>query len=407
MSERAFAIQPEPTNIISLHREANGVIERRALQYDPMFDVLAYKQLFSEKPYLEKEEFQRKLDQLDQRTKNNLVTILGERFNLEISVVKYKMVDGKLVSGDHDEPMENVLIRGQQYRLRNGNPIDRERESAEVIGFQKRQAWLKAGKKTLVSISPKGAAGSDYKHHFFDMDENHSNGLTSMSRYTLRLTEEELLTAARKLNQDYPTLAPDEPFDAFFLKNPIATDLSRDQILQILHQNEKSMKTNEFAAKVEKPTRDLRNHYIKRLHEDVSLEEAKGNYKSILKIADLSTGLDTYTADNQKAFQAISQLISQRGEAAAIQQLSTEKLRSVPTNCGLQEETGASAYSVGEFGIFRDGFGTLEISCETCGANYLRTPGILEPRCRFCSGTAGIACQPSQEDSSQELAKAA
>lgn len=419
MAERGFAIQqPEPANIIALfpnapvpiwtkrHQETNKSTERRALQYDPLFDVLAYRQLFDEKPNLTSEEFQRKLDQLDQRTEHNLVTILGERFNLEVSITRYKMVDGKLVNDDHDEAMENIIIRGQQYRLKHGNPQDRPRELAEVIGFRKRQEGLNRGVKTLISISPRGEDGSDYKHHFFDVDEAQPDGTYLMYRYTFKIPHEQIMDAVYRLNPNFPKLKPGQPLDAFLLENPIS-NVPLEKILAVLHQDEKAMKADEFESKVKTPTTALRQHYIKRLHENASPEEVKSNYKSILKMADISTGLDVYTADNKEALQNMSQLISERGTAAAAQELAKGKLRNVPTNCGLQEGEGAEPWSVGEFGLFRDGLGTMWISCESCHAHYIRTAGVLEPRCRYCGGTDGIACEQPQENSPQELAKAA
>ncbi len=76
--------------------------------------------------------------------------------------------------------------------------------------------------------------------------------------------------------------------------------------------------------------------------------------------------------------------------------------REVATPCpaifGTRKEGAHSAFSVGAFGLLRDGAGTLEVHCETCFATYIRTSAILETKCRWCSGTAGIACAPKEED---------
>ncbi|MBI3341774.1 hypothetical protein HY024_01495 [Candidatus Curtissbacteria bacterium] len=390
MQDRAVAtISANPTTISSDH-PCLQISERRANNYEVLFDFGAYKELQNLKPFLEPEEYQRKREQLDARTKNNLLTTLMERFNVQVSQVRYEMVNGKLKSPDHDDPMEDVIVRGQQYRLRNGNPIDRPREVAEVINFQKRQEALKRGAKTNVYISPRGADGTDYIHHFFGTDEVQADGSILTSIYTLKIPHHELLEAIQKLNRNYAKPQPGEPFDAFVIRNSIA-DVPIEKVLSVLHQDESSMPLSEFGVKVEIPTRELRDFYIKRAAEGATEQELSAIRKSMLKLADLSTGKDTFTLDNANALADIQTLTRAHGVQAIIALLATQQLRNVPTNCGIQEST-TSAWSVGEFGFYRDGSGTLQIICKTCGFSYMRTSAILEQGCRLCSGKDGIAC---------------
>lgn len=394
MSERA------PTSITSHpnYKEVTGQSgERRTVSYESRFDWNDYFNLLAQKPYLPPKEFVRLLEQLDGRTENNLVSDLGERFNLEVRITYYNIVNGKLHNVDHDEPMEEVIQRGQRYRLRNGNPLDHPREAAEVIGFSERQKALIDGGKTLVSLSPPGENGSDYRRNFFDLDEGQTASVAKSSRFTMKIAKENLPQIALRLNPNYVLPQYGESLDVHFLKNPIATNLSRQEILKILHDKEKSMNNGEFAAKVETPTQELRQHYIKRLHEGASLQEIEDIRRSILKLADLSVGLDIFTQDNAQAYADITKRVRVDGLGAIVAELAAQELRTVATGCGLQEADSNRPWSVGEFGMNRDGYGTLEISCQTCGAHYLRTPGTLEPRCRYCSGTKGIACEPSEK----------
>ncbi len=389
MPEHATVYAPSPATHTPDHT-CLQINERRANNYEIRFDFAAYKQLQLEQPHLTPQEYQRRLDQLDGRTKNNLLTTLMERFNVQVSQVRFKMVDGKLQHSDHDEPMEDVLIRGQQYRLRNGNPVDFKREETEVLNFQTRQAGLNKGVKTCVSISPRGEAGTDYIHHFFDIDEVQDDGTFTTSRYTLKIPREELPEAARQLDPNFPTQGKDEPLDVFLLRNPIA-NVPTDKILSVLHQDETAMSLEEFGTKVELSTRELRDYYIKRCRQGAAENELTSIRKSMFKLADLATHKDTFTPDNVKTLAQVQLLAKAQGLRAIIAILSQQELRDVPTNCGLPE-SGSNAWSVGEFGLMRDGNGTLQIVCKTCGFQYMRTSGILEKGCRLCSGTAGIVC---------------
>lgn len=59
--------------------------EVNLLAYDPRFDIWASRQLAMLKTQLPTAEYQRRQNQLDLRTRHNLETCLGERFNVEIS----------------------------------------------------------------------------------------------------------------------------------------------------------------------------------------------------------------------------------------------------------------------------------------------------------------------------------
>ena len=211
-----------------------------------------------------------------------------------------------------------------------------------------------------------------------------------MSRYTLKIPDEELVKAAKAIDPNYPDPEPNEPLDAFLLRNPLI-DVSLKKVMSVLHQDESAMPLSEFGVKVELPTRAMRDYYVERAKNGANELELSSIRKTILKLTDLGIGKDTFTPDNIKAFEEAQLMLNTQGPKAVTAHFSTQQIRSVPTNCGLQE-TGSSVYTVGEFGIMRDGSGTQQIICKTCGFEYMRNAGILEPRCRLCSGTDGIAC---------------
>src|SRR3990170_279651 len=76
---------------------------RSIIGYEPLFDTQAYQALTSQENFLSQQEFTRRKEQLDTRTQHNLETALGERYNLQISQVQYRIKDGQFISEEHDE----------------------------------------------------------------------------------------------------------------------------------------------------------------------------------------------------------------------------------------------------------------------------------------------------------------
>src|SRR3972149_471293 len=83
MPERAlnFAL-PNQENL-------NSLAERKALAYDVGFDIHDLKTIQAQRAAIGEKEYRRRLDQFLDRTRFNLITNLGERFNVEISTVTY------------------------------------------------------------------------------------------------------------------------------------------------------------------------------------------------------------------------------------------------------------------------------------------------------------------------------
>lgn len=195
------------------------------LSYDPQFDVDNYTNLrrFSG------EEFKNKKRQLDLYTERQLVTNLGERYHVMLSTNFYDLKEGRLYGENTDEPFENMLIRGRNYRREHGNKIDHSREDAEVVGFLKVQDFMSDEATPLgsmmVSISPPGVKGSSYAHNFYDvftLKEDEFGKYVEARRYSSALTREEYALKASELDERFSRKYV--LTDAEFLSNPIKID---------------------------------------------------------------------------------------------------------------------------------------------------------------------------------------
>src|SRR3990167_9979850 len=134
---------------------------KEILGYEPLFDIQAYQDLTAKENLLSPQEFSRRKTQLDMRTTKNLETMLGERFNVEISQVIYQIRNNQLISPLHDEPFLDVVRLGQRYRQENGSD-ETERELAEVEGFERLQQII------AMSDDPVSSASDLFKLHSED-----------------------------------------------------------------------------------------------------------------------------------------------------------------------------------------------------------------------------------------------
>src|SRR5258708_5788441 len=105
--------------------------------------------------------------------KRQLETHIGERFNVLFSTTRYEVRDGRILGEDSREPFMDVIVRGRDDRLVYGKLIDRDREQAEVTGFQKIEEEVVNPETppgaVILSFSQKGKEGSTYEHNFYDI----------------------------------------------------------------------------------------------------------------------------------------------------------------------------------------------------------------------------------------------
>ena len=366
----------------------------RILGYDPLFDIEAYRRLQGLRLQVSVDEYNRLKNQLNTRTRHNLETALGERFKVELSQVIYQIQDGQLVSSEHDQPFLEIIKRGQKYRQENGSN-DTLRELAEVEGFTKVQDLLVSGNWPLdpkiIVISPRGQEDSIYQHNFFDVWEKDGDRII-MRRYTSSATYEQFRVAAEFL--DPFNNLPGNPTDADFLKTPLITYKQIDEILALFPPDE-GVITRQELANIIAICSQLIENYIN--------NPSSKTFTALLNFADALT----FTPEVKSPYTSrVRMRITPMTVKRLIDFYGSQPARQVATGCGLQlgfrstvsgqwSVVNFSPFSVSEFGIagaLEDQYGTLEIHCEECGANYLRTPGKLEKSCRFCGGKHGIVC---------------
>jgi len=343
--------------------------ERQSLAYDPSFDTQAYYSLETSSNVTSIEEYKRKQEQLDTRTRINLETNLGERYNVELATSTYQIVNGKIQNSQHDEPFEEIIKRGVEHRKIYGNPHDHERERAELAGFQKVQKALSSPDFTdkIVIISPSGTEKSSYQHNFFDIWQKDKKGLVHMSRYTSKNNLAEHFNSAQELNSAFPSTF--ELNDSHFLAHPVITSESTEDILAKLNPQEETMTTKEYQKLIEACTPLILN-YIN----NPTIEA----YNAIL------VGADKHVFEPE----LLKNLIASQPIEYIIQSFAQIPVRTVSTSCGSQSGfttrseiiSGLLPFSVSDFGTFQED--TSDFPCPRCGHIIKYGSGTKEcPEC--------------------------
>ena len=364
---------------------------RPILGYDPLFDIQAHQDLLLQKNYISPQEFARRKAQLNVRTQRNLETTLGERFNVEVSKVTYEIKNNQLISPLHDEPFIDIIKRGQRYRQENGSG-DVERELAEVEGFERLQQIIAmsddpvsseaslnkseaddtGSELKIIIISPQGKPNSIYQHNFLDVYEKKGNQVT-MTRYTTTASYNEFRQAADKIDP-FNNLSA-KPTDADFLKNPLSTYQSIEDILNIFPPHE-AVITQEDLEKIVEICSQIILDYVN--------NPSQLTFNALLNFADhtlqILKGSGPQTNHPIKPFE-VAQVISHFGYLP---------IRQVAAGCGPQSGSlsmvKSSPFSVAEFafpGQLATSEDTSDFPCPRCG--YIITYGAGIKKCPGCS----------------------
>src|SRR3989344_694070 len=318
--------------------------------------------------------------------RKNLEADLGERFNIEISQVEYIFDGPFLKSTQTDEPFIETIKRGIQNRQNYAGSHDRRRELAEFENFNKVQTyfWEDDNPDTcVITIAARGSKGSCYQHNFFDVYEQTTDGKIPMTRYASQMSIDQFKNAAKQIGPDFDS----EPQvdDVYFLRNPIKTKLSKNQLLDIFHPDHDALKVKDNRALVS-ACQLLIEGYIK--------DPSERRRRILLNFA------DDFIFKPQTRKELTLKMQNPDFLPMLSAQLAARPVRYVLTGCGAQGDQisifNSAPFSVAEFGIantsLEDQYGTLEIHCEECGVTYLRDRGKLEKNCRRCGGTRGITC---------------
>lgn len=243
--------------------------------YYPEFDMQGY-QVLHEWQAEDEKELHREIARQDSLTQKNLETMLGERCNVMLSEYRYDIRDGRVYAQDSDEPFIDIIKRGREFRLKNGKQIDRAREEAEVIGFEKIEETLTDPQTPegtmMISISPPGDKESSYQKNFYDVFIGRGEGdekYIETRRYSSALVPEEYIEKINVIDKKYAAQRNATAED--FLANPLTVapnGITPDDLHEYLHTDHDFFNTADFHKYIVSPTQIFMDRYIDQLKKD-------------------------------------------------------------------------------------------------------------------------------------------
>lgn len=311
-------------------------------------------------------------------------TFLGERLNVLLSKNKYEIKNNLVYGQDMEEPFVEVIKRGVDYRkqVEGENRVDKKREEAEVKGFLKTQEVM-CNPNTpigtmMLSISPQGGRNSLYQHNFYDiftLKEFEGRRFIEVRRYSSALTPAEYKDKLKPLSY-----MGDVVDDADFLSHPVKIDNiffeNADQIHSYLHKNHDFTQVKDF-EKILLSLESLKREYIQKRNPRI--------LDAMMNKADMKAGFyDDFTIS--------CTLLTVDQE---IDFLGRQPVRQVLAGCGssgsVSGDKKSSPFSVSDFGIGDDKFGSAEFECPECGKTNIRPKDELLKNCQHC-GSNKVAC---------------
>ena len=384
-------------------------IPEASLAYNTKLDVKAYLALKESGQYLNPEAYQKKLATLNNLTRLNLQTSLGERYNVELFQINYYIEDGLIKHSLYQEPFIDTIRRGQQFRLANGS-TDVAREIAEIVGFEKVGAILideePGGEKKVVVISPKGVQDSIYQHNFFDVYQGDKDGQIVMSRFTCKFSYREFYDAATNID---PFVAlPKNPKDVDFLANPLIIYQNIGDIQKTFHPQEATMSHYQYQELLE-VCAPLIACYLKALT-NPNFSEVTKIYNALLNYADEIILLRSGPLKPIKTTWV--ELYNLKGRTLNIEGFvslyGNQPVRQVTTACGISGSSQNSSilppmnlfrpFSVSEFGLSTSSCSECagpenHFHCPGCGKQIISGQGITTcPHCGLTKEQAGSKC---------------
>jgi len=255
--------------------------------YNPRHDIQDYLDLLACEELLGKNEFTRRLLQLNSRVERQLITRLGERYSVAESTINFSLENGTLKNPDYDEPVIIRYKKGQQFLRQNGSR-ETDREDAEVEGIEKVQQLLQNLKthETIVVISPKGPKGSLYGENLFDTWQKDRNGTITFTRYHSTLFYKQFQEAAKQLDQNFPETKAENLTAAHFLNQPLKTLEPKEEILRRLATTADTIPQKDFETYIVGPTRPYIHHYIAILAKTpLAINEVNKSFHTIINIS--------------------------------------------------------------------------------------------------------------------------
>jgi len=318
------------------------------------------------------EEYKFKRDALISYNTDQMITNLGERYNVILSTYQYELKDGKMWGKDMDEPAIDSFIRGRDHRRKHGNPVDFRREDAEVAGFQKIQSIM-ADENTpegtiMLSISPPGLEGSIYQNRFMDIHtkkkDKNGRAYVESQRVSSGLSIEENIEKASA----FADIEIDESDPAAsFLEQPIliGNTLTPDDIKFYFYREHDYMDEKTFEV-IKKSVAHLTHEYA----ESMVKKPHDKQYRRLLFNTILNKADETFERIKREGLdvvEKIAPILTAYNIQSEVKNYGSQEVREVQAGCGksggydLTESQSDSPNSVSEFDPKKE-----KILCCTC-----------------------------------------
>ena len=288
---RGVLIKAEPV-FWEIPKEFKGI-----MGYNPRHDIQDYLDLKSLNGKIPPEEYAQLLIQTNNRTKRQIEKALGERFGVEKSTIEYFIVtDGRLYSPDYPGPIVEEYEKGRRFLTTNGS-TETERETAEVEGIAKIQELFtntsevspgssEVEEAKIIVISPQSPEGSLYTENLFDVYQKKS-GKINMTRYHSTHSLESFLKAAQAVSPQFRD--PSEGLNAaFFLKTPIRSQKSLEEILAVFGFDKSAQKYQVNQQIIEACTPFILAYIRTLIENPLDIEKIKLTLNAIYNVADLT-----------------------------------------------------------------------------------------------------------------------
>ncbi len=399
--------------------------ERKVLAYDPSFDRENYINLYRFKT-TDPEEYKRQKQTLNQYTRRQQETHLGERFNVLLSKTQFNIAEGKMYSENAKEPFEDVLKRGRDYRRKYGKEVDFLREDAEAVGFseviQKKLCDDGTTPGTMMlSISLPGGEGSTYEKNFYDiftLKEGERGRWIDARRYSSSLNLETAFASRSVLDKDLPAVfSPSAEYllaNPFEIKNPSFT--TPELVYRELHDKHEFISEEDFEQILIMSMPAIVSYIDDLVDDPYNLQKQLLNFNATLNVADRAWSyLSLQKKSNEQRILREYEYALPSGfnlSKTEIYNMGRLPVREVKTGCGSsggfslggeQSSSPLGMFSVSEFGAGEDKFGSREFDCPKCSKKNIRPKDQLIDKCQHC-GSTSVSCESGEEDGWQEAA---
>ena len=399
---------------------------KRALTYEPALDREVYKVLKKFQHDGEQHAYIHARNELNAYTEFQVETFIGERLHVGLSSFRYDLRDGQMYGHNMSESLLAMIERGRQCRDFVVKDIDKPRQEAEIVQFQRIQdEFTKPDKegnqpevgKTIISISPPGGEGSAYAHNFYDVfilseDKDTKERYVAAHRYASELSPEEYEAKAETLVPGYMDEYTNGSVDSYFLSRPLVLDIKSplsgrpDAIHAEFHTGKDFLSSEDF-GEIRRSIAGLITSYVNTLVDSPSDEDFLNlTLNAIMNKADdvagsirrgqhVSTPVHTEHHTHGAQTHAVGPV--SRSEITA---LGSKPVRAASTGCGESSGFGTgtgenkqasnmSSFSSGDFG--KDSLGSRTFNCPECGQKNVRPYNETIPSCQHC-GSEKVAC---------------